>query len=95
MDGSAVYGLDVRVPGMVFAAIRHCPSFGGTLAAAPSAPAGALAVVPVSVAAGTGRGTEQAGNVNAVAVVAPTTWDAMRLARWLSLKWNLPARQRR
>jgi len=91
VDGSAVYGLDVRVPGMVFAAIRHCPTFGGTLAAAPAAPAGAIAVVPVSVAPGTGRGAEQAGNVNAVAVVAGTTWDAMRLARGLSLQWNLPA----
>jgi len=90
VDGSAVYGLDVRVPGMLFAAIRHCPTFGGTLAATPSAPAGALAVVPVSVAAGTGRGAERAGNVNAVAVVAGTTWDAMRLARGLSLQWNLP-----
>jgi isoquinoline 1-oxidoreductase beta subunit len=91
VDGSAVYGLDVRVPGMLFAAIRHCPTFGGTLVSVPAAPAGAVAVVPVSIAAGTGRGAERAGNVNAVAVVAGTTWDAMRLARGLALQWNLPA----
>ena len=91
VDGSAVYGLDVRVPGMVFAAIRHCPTFGGTLVATPATPAGALAVVPVAVAPGTGRGAEVAGNVNAVAVVAATTWDAMRAARGLSLQWKLPA----
>lgn len=91
VDGSARYGIDVRLPGMVFAAVRHGPSFGATLAAAPSAPAGALAVVPLSVAAGTGRGSEITGARNAVAVVASTTWDAMRLARSLSAKWTLPA----
>jgi len=91
VDGSAKYGIDVRLPGMVFAAVRHGPSFGATLSAVPSAPAGALAVVPLSVMSGTGRGTEVTGARNAVAVVAPTTWDAMRLARSLSAKWTLPA----
>lgn len=91
VDGSAKYGLDVRVPNMVFAVIKHCPSFGGTLASTPAVPAGALAVVPVKIAAGTGRGLEQAGNVNAVAVVATTTWDAMQAARRLSVQWTLPA----
>lgn len=91
VDGSAKYGLDVRLPGMVFAAVRHCPTFGGKLAATPAKPAAAIAVVPLSVAPGTGRGADVAGNVNAVATVATTTWDAMRLSRSLSLKWTLPA----
>lgn len=91
VDGSAVYGLDVRVPGMVYAVIRHCPSFGGKLAALPATPAGMLAVVPTQVMAGTARGAETVGNVNAVAVVGPTTWDAWQAAKRLSLKWTLPA----
>lgn len=91
VDGSARYGLDVRLPGQVFAAVRHCPTFGGTLASTPTKPAGAQAVVPLAVAAGTGRGADLAGNLNAVAVVASTTWDALRLARGLSLRWTLPA----
>ena len=91
VDGSAIYGLDVRVPGMLYAVIRHCPTFGGTLAATPAVPSGALAVVPTQVKAGTGRGAEAVGNVNAVAVVGTNTWDAWRAARRLSVKWTLPA----
>lgn len=91
VDGSACYGLDVRLPGQVFAVIKHCPTFGGKLAATPAKPGGAIAVVPLAVAAGTARGADAVGNINAVAVVAVTSWDAMRLARSLSLKWTLPS----
>ena len=91
VDGSARYGLDVRLPGQVFAAVRHCPTFGGTLAATPAKPGAAIAVVPLAVASGTGRGADVAGRINAVAVVATTTWDAMRLARGLRVSWTLPA----
>ncbi|CAN5324633.1 xanthine dehydrogenase family protein molybdopterin-binding subunit [soil metagenome] len=91
VDGSTVYGIDVRRPGMVYAVIRHCPSLGGVLVATPALPSGAFAVVPVKVAPGTARGLEAVGNVNAVAVVGPTTWDAWQAAKRLSLKWTLPA----
>ena len=91
VDGSARYGLDVRLPGMLFAVVKHCPSFGGTLVGTPPRPAGASAVVPLAVAAGTARGADLAGNVNAVAVVSTTTWDALRAARSLKLNWKLPA----
>ena len=30
-DGSAIFGIDVRLPGMLYAAILHCPTFGGSL----------------------------------------------------------------
>jgi len=91
VDGSAKYGIDIRIPNMVFAAIRHCPTFGGTVLGNPAKPPGALAVVPVSVSPLNGRGADVAGNVNAVAVVATTTWDAMQAARRLSVQWKLPA----
>lgn len=91
VDGSAKYGIDARVPGMVFAVIKHCPTFGGVLASPPTKPGGAMAVIPVNVGVSLGRGAELSGNVNAVAVVAATTWDAMQAARSLKLSWTLPA----
>ena len=93
VDGSAVYGIDVRLPGMVYAVVKHCPTFGGKLASTPAKPSNMLAVVPLSVAAGTGRGTEVAGNLNAVAVavVGPNTWDVWQAAKRLSVNWTLPA----
>ena len=88
-DGSAKYGIDTWVPNMVFAAIKHCPTIGGTLASAPATLSGAIAVVQCK--AMETRGNVIAGTVNAVAVVASNTWLAMRLANSMSLSWKLPA----
>jgi isoquinoline 1-oxidoreductase beta subunit len=89
VDGSAKFGIDTWSPDMVFAAIKHCPTFGGTLASPPVKPSGAIAVVPCK--AMESRGSVVAGTVNAVAVVATNSWLAMRLAKSLSVKWTLPA----
>ena len=89
VDGSAKYGIDTFLPGMVFAAIKHCPVIGGTLARTPSKPSGAIAVVPCK--ASDTRGAVIAGSINAVAVVASNTWLAMRLANSLSVSWTMPA----
>jgi isoquinoline 1-oxidoreductase beta subunit len=91
VDGSAKFGIDIRLPNMVFAVVRHCPSFGGTVASVPATPSGSLAVVALKVSPGTGRGTEVDGAVNAIAVVAATTWDAMQAARSANVKWLIPA----
>ena len=91
VDGSAIYGIDVRIPNMVYAVIKHCPTFGGVLASTPARPAGALALVPTRIVAAAARGLDAVGNVNAVALVTTNTWDAMRLARGLKPKWTLPA----
>ncbi|MBK7473070.1 MAG: molybdopterin-dependent oxidoreductase [Betaproteobacteria bacterium] len=91
VDGSAIYGIDVRLPNMAYAVIKHCPTFGGKLAKTPAVPSGMLAVVPVSVAAGTGRGADATGNVNAVAVVGTNTWDTWQAAKRLTVSWTLPA----
>lgn len=87
-NGAAKYGIDVFFPGMVFAVIKHCPTLGGTLAATPAKPAGAIAVVPCTTP--TDRGAVVKGTYNAVAVVADNTWNAKKLAKALSVKWTLP-----
>jgi len=88
VDGSARYGLDVRLPGMVYAVIKHCPGFGGRLGQIPPTPAGMIAVVPTTVVAASARGTETVGLVNAVAVVGPNTWDTWQAANRLSVQWR-------
>ena len=76
VTGAATFGIDVRVPGMVYAAVQHCPTLGGTVQTMPSKPGGALAVVNLG---------------NAVGVVANDTWTAMNLANGLKVTWAIPA----
>jgi len=80
VNGSAKFGIDVQVPGMVFAAIKQCPVFGGTVATMPTVPSGAVGIVNLG---------------NAVAVVsAESTWKAFQLARGLAVSWAIPAAAR-
>ena len=89
-DGSAKFGIDVWFPNMVFAAIKHCPTIGGTLASLPTRkPSNAIAIVPCK--ASDNRGAVVAGTVNAVAVVASNTYLAKNLANSFSVTWTLPA----
>ena len=87
-NGDAEFGLDVFLPGMVFAVVKHCPTIGGVLSSPPVKPSAAIAVVPLK--ASDTRGAVTSGTCNAVAVVADNTWKARNLARSLSVKWILP-----
>lgn len=77
-NGKQVYGMDLRLPGMLNAAILDCPVFGGTLrsfdAAAVSAMPGVKRVVPVGD--------------TAVAVVADTWWQAKTALEKLPVVWD-------
>jgi isoquinoline 1-oxidoreductase beta subunit len=67
VNGTAQYGIDVRRPGMLFAAVRQSPIFNGKVKSydesAAKAISGVEAVVPIP---------------NGVAVVADTTWHAQK-----------------
>lgn len=80
VNGSAVYGIDVRVPGMLFAAIRQAPVFGGRL-------------VSVDDAAVRGRSgvVEVVRLPNAVAVVADSFWRAKTAADALEPTFSAPS----
>ena len=82
VSGAAVFGLDVRLPNMVYAAVKHCPTLGGTFTQIPTKSGGALAVVPLKNAA---------GQYNAIAAVAGDSWSAMRAANSASVSWIIPA----
>jgi isoquinoline 1-oxidoreductase subunit beta len=92
VNGSAIYGMDVRLPNMVYAVVIHSPVFGGILnGPLPSTTPVISAWVPLSVVAGTGRGTETTGMVNAVAAVGPNTWDAWQATLNAPLTWQAPS----
>jgi len=82
-DGSAIFGSDVRPPGLVFAAIRHCPMLGGSPGAFDVAPALALAGVERVVHLG-----PYAGSTAALAVVGRTWWHAQRGAEAIRVDWR-------
>jgi isoquinoline 1-oxidoreductase beta subunit len=82
-NGAAVFGIDVRPPGLVFAAIRHCPILGGSPGAVDVAPALALAGVERVVRIG-----PYGGSAEAFAVVGRTWWHAQRGAAAIAVQWQ-------
>jgi isoquinoline 1-oxidoreductase subunit beta len=78
-DGSAKFGIDAQVPGMVFAAITACP-----------VPGGKLKSVDESVLAGASGIIQVVKLDNAVAVVATDTyWRAKRALSRLQPEWDI------
>jgi isoquinoline 1-oxidoreductase beta subunit len=79
--GKQIYGADLKLPGMVHAAIKDCPVFGGKVA---SFNAGAIAQRP---------GVKKVLKVgdSAVAVVADTWWRAKTALDALPIEWDLGA----
>jgi isoquinoline 1-oxidoreductase beta subunit len=77
VTGAAKFGIDMRLPGMVYAAVVNCPVFGGKVKsydeAAIKAKRGFLAVVTVE---------------NGVAVVADRFWRAKEMAAILPVVWD-------
>ena len=87
VDGSALFGIDARVPGMVYAALKMSPTIGGTVAsfdaASVKAMPGVTGVVDISSALGA-----RAGAGAGVAVVARSWWQAKSAAAALPVAWN-------
>ncbi len=87
-DGSAKFGLDIRLPGMLYAVVKHSPTLGGTLSRTPSLPSRAKYIFPLT--AQDNRGAVRAGSTNAFAVVADNTWYALQGAKNARATWVLP-----
>jgi isoquinoline 1-oxidoreductase beta subunit len=78
----AVYGIDLRVPGMVYAATKQSPIYGGTLKSfsfdAIRAMPGVIAAVPMA----------GIGAMGGVAVVADSWWRAKTALDKLPITWD-------
>ena len=80
INGSAKFGIDTRLPGMLYAAVAACPVFGGKLksydAAAIKSRRGIHSVVPLE---------------GAVAVVADRFWRAKEALLAMPIEWDAGA----
>jgi isoquinoline 1-oxidoreductase beta subunit len=78
LDGSKVFAIDVKVPGMLNAAIRQCPVFGGKVKSYDEAKIRGM------------KGVKAVVNVedHAVAVVADTWWHAKKALDTLPIVWD-------
>lgn len=85
-NGQARYGLDTRLPGQLYAVVRHAPAIGGTPGRIDPRAAMARPGVERIV-----RLPPLAGSTDAVAVVARTTWHARQGAQALEAEWRPPA----
>ncbi len=82
-DGSAVFGLDVRLPGMLYASVVMCPTLGGRVAGFDATAAQALPGVKQVLAV-----DGHQGGTAGVAVVADTAWRALKAVRALKVQWQ-------
>jgi isoquinoline 1-oxidoreductase beta subunit len=76
VNGQTDYGIDISIPGMVYAAVRLAPNLGATVATVGATPAGCTGVVNLG---------------DAVAVYASTYSNAFRGAGAIPVTWTVPA----
>lgn len=86
VTGQAQFGADVRLPGMLFAAVRMSPQLGGSVKSTDTTAALALPgvekVVPLDA---------WGGGTAGLAVVAHNTWQARQAAQALQVQWQAPS----
>jgi isoquinoline 1-oxidoreductase subunit beta len=101
ITGAAKFGLDTRLPGMLFASVERCPVYGGTpvrfnadqVKSAPHV----RAVFEVKSAHLTHQFGETSGpgsrnySCAGVAVLADSTWAALEARKLLKVEWNEPS----
>jgi isoquinoline 1-oxidoreductase beta subunit len=78
VKGEAVFGIDLRIPGMKYAVLSRCPVIGGKVSAFDDKESKKIS------------GVSYVGKIgdSAVAVVADSVWGAMEGRRTLNVSWN-------
>lgn len=89
-SGKAIFGIDVDVPGMVYASVEHCPVFGAKLVSYDDTAAkkvkGVLAVETCERIFGKYK-------YDAVAVIGENYWAAYQGRKALSVKWDYQGKE--
>ena len=99
VTGTATYGMDVKLPGMLYAAVARCPVFGGKVKKYSDARARAVPGVrsvvelprvemPVPFSGDKGGVGHQHFLWGGVAVVADSTWAALEGRKALEIEWD-------
>ena len=86
VTGQAQFGLDVRLPGMLFAAVRMSPMLGGAASSMDTKAALALPGVEKVVTL-----DAWGGSTAGLAVVAQNTWQARQGAQAVQVQWQAPS----
>jgi isoquinoline 1-oxidoreductase subunit beta len=77
VDGSAVYGIDVKLPGMLYGALAQCPTLGGSVKSFDATAAKALPGVRDVVQTSSG-----------IVAVADTWWRAKKARDAVVIEWD-------
>ncbi|MFC5497252.1 molybdopterin cofactor-binding domain-containing protein [Caenimonas terrae] len=83
VNGSARFGLDVRLPGMRYAVVRLCPMLGGAPGHVDSRAALAMPGIDRIVML-----PAYAGSTAGIAIVGKTTWHARQAALAVDVEWQ-------
>jgi isoquinoline 1-oxidoreductase beta subunit len=85
-SGKPLFGIDIRLPGMLYAAYVKCPVFGGKPV---SANLEAIKAMPGVKDAFIIAGTDNLNGLRpGVAIIATSTWAAFRARRALTVDWD-------
>jgi isoquinoline 1-oxidoreductase beta subunit len=86
VTGAPLFGIDVKLPGMLYAVYEKCPAFGGKVVSANLDQIKALpGVKDAFVLEGNGKVKELCPGV---AIIADSTWSAFSARRQLKVTWD-------
>jgi isoquinoline 1-oxidoreductase subunit beta len=91
VTGQKLFGIDVTVPGMLYAVFEKCPVFGGTVTRANIDAVKALPGVHdafIVRASEANRSGDPQGVADGVAIVAKNWWAASKARKQLAVTWN-------
>ena len=83
VDGSALFGIDVRLPGMKFAALRLCPQIGGSPGRVDAGRALAMPGAERLV-----RLPAYAGSTAGIAMIGTSYWHASQAVQAVEVDWQ-------